>query len=970
MKNQIQKVFIVLAILASVHQTFAAVTSSITPSAISNTYNGIITLQITGLTAGDTVVVRKFLDANTNGVVDAGDLLWQEFQMTDGQASVFTDGATSVTNFNVASDTDGSANGTITAKLIPAQDFAQQVVGKYLFVVTSPAGHFSPMTNAFAVTNFPFAQSVSGNVVNNGTNVPNAVIFLFQPTPGGGQNPQYGTVANNSGAYKVAAPTGSYLLAAIKTNFVANLAVSPNIVLNSGTAVTTNVPLTNATETISGSVVDASSSAGLAGCLVPMETANNLLAVAFTDTNGNFGAGVTSNDWKVDNNSDGLLVKGYLPFQNSINVNTTTGSVSGVTESLTKETAVFYGTVEDPSGNPLTGANIQAYDNNNLYQSDGVAFTNGYYVASAVGGGGDQWQVQYDQRGPANYIYSEPAFDQNNGTNINAGQAIRANITGVLATNYITGTVYYNGSPVSGVGVYAYTTISNVNFNSYADTAANGSYSLNVANGTWTVGVNCSGGSDSLQNIIGSGFQCPNNVTISINNSNAVANFTVEPEANDDQIFGYVSDNSSDPIAGVNVYANNGEGVTYTNTTDSTGYYSMFVTDGNWNVTVDCGQLNALGYSCVDTQSVSICCGESYEEDFTAQEGGVSGYFSYSVAGGEVTITGYNGPGGTVTFPATINSLPVTAIGSYVIENGGVTNILIPNGIITIEDDAFDGSSITSVIIPNSVISIGSAAFANCYSLTSVTLGTNLASIGAAAFGSCGSLAAITIPASVTTIGDDPFVGCDSLPAINVAPGNPAYKSVGGVLFSGNMASLIQYPAGNPATSYTVPAGVATIGDYAFFNLSQLVSVTIDSGVTTIGSETFAYCPALVSLNFLGNAPATDPSAFNGTGSNGYIDATIYYLQGATGWTSPFQGLPAVMISEETGLPQLAMIPYGGNVVLTWPTNAAGFGLQSSTNLARPAAWINISLSPIVIGGQNVVIVPMSGRQQFYRLKH
>lgn len=969
MKNQFQKVFIVLAILASVHQTIAAVTFSITPSAISNTYNGVITLQITGLTAGDSVVVQKFLDANTNGVVDAGDLLWQQFQMTDGQASVFTDGATSVTNFNVASDTDGSANGTITAKLIPAQDFAQLVVGKYLFVLTSPAGHFSPMTNTFAVTNFPFAQSVSGNVVNNGTNVPNAVVLLFQPTPGAGENPQYGAVANNSGAYKIAAPTNTYQLFAFKTNFVGNLAIAPNIVLNTGGNITTNVTLTNATVSISGSIVDASTGAGLAGCIVPLESTNNLLTVTFTDTNGNFSAGVTKSQWKVQGGSETVIVKGYLASQNDINVNTTTGSVSGVKESLTKETAVFYGTVEDLSGNALTGTEIYAADNNGLYQSDGVVFTNGNFVASAVGGGGDPWQVQYDDRGPANYIYSRPAFDQNGGTNINAGQAIHVTITGILATNYITGTVYYNGSPVSGVGVYASTTTNNPNFNSYADTAADGSYSMNVANGTWSVGVNCSGGSDSLDNIIGTGFQCPNNITVIIDNSNAIANFTVEPEANDDQIFGYVSDNSSDPIAGVKVYASSG-GVTYTNTTDSTGYYSVFVTDGNWNVSVDCGELTTLGYSCVSTQQVSICCGESFEQDFTAQEGGVSGYFSYSVTDGQVTITGYNGPGGTVTIPPTINSLPVTAIGSYAIENGGVTSIIIPGSVVTIEDDAFDGSSITSIIIPNSVISIGNAAFANCYNLTSVTLGTNLATIGSAAFGSCGSLAAITIPASVSSIGDDPFVGCGSLPAINVAPGNPAYKSVGGVLFSGNMASLIQYPAGNAATTYTVPASVTSIGEYAFFSCDSLVSVTIGGNVTTIGPDAFAYCTKLVSLNFLGNAPSTDPNAFDGNNSSGYIYATIYYMSGATGWTSPFQGLPAVMISVQTGLPQLAMIPYGGNVVLTWPTNAAGFGLQSNTNLARPAAWINVSLSPIVIGGQNVVIVPMSGRQQFYRLKH
>jgi uncharacterized repeat protein (TIGR03803 family) len=66
--------------------------------------------------------------------------------------------------------------------------------------------------------------------------------------------------------------------------------------------------------------------------------------------------------------------------------------------------------------------------------------------------------------------------------------------------------------------------------------------------------------------------------------------------------------------------------------------------------------------------------------------------------------------------------------------------------------------------------------------------------------------------------------------------------------------------------------------------------------------------------------------------------------------------------------PQLAIILSGGNVILTWPTNAAGFTLQSTTNLVAPAVWSIVSPGPIVIGGQNAVVNPISGTQKFYRL--
>ncbi len=71
--------------------------------------------------------------------------------------------------------------------------------------------------------------------------------------------------------------------------------------------------------------------------------------------------------------------------------------------------------------------------------------------------------------------------------------------------------------------------------------------------------------------------------------------------------------------------------------------------------------------------------------------------------------------------------------------------------------------------------------------------------------------------------------------------------------------------------------------------------------------------------------------------------------------------------------PQLAITPSGTNVILSWPTNVAGFDytgytLQSTTNLVSPAFWSTNSPAPVVIAGQNTVTNPITGAQQFYRL--
>src|SRR6266576_2443791 len=73
--------------------------------------------------------------------------------------------------------------------------------------------------------------------------------------------------------------------------------------------------------------------------------------------------------------------------------------------------------------------------------------------------------------------------------------------------------------------------------------------------------------------------------------------------------------------------------------------------------------------------------------------------------------------------------------------------------------------------------------------------------------------------------------------------------------------------------------------------------------------------------------------------------------------------------------PQLTITPSGTNVILSWPTNVAGFDytgytLQSTTNLVSPAVWSTNSPAPVVIAGQNTVTNPITGAQQFYRLIH
>ena len=528
----------------------AAVTLTITPAAVSNTYNGLITLQVKGLTTGETVVVQKFLDLDGSGVIDASAWLVQQFQLTDGQPGMVIGG---IVNSNVPGDTDTIA-GQITAQLrFNNGDFRQTFGGKYLYKLSSPTGGFTPITNLFSVTSFPYAQKFTGNVVIEGTSttVPNAIVVLeTENGPAVG-----GVVANSSGGYTILAPPGDYVLAAFKSNYLfQNSKTLSALALGSGQTITTNLTVTSATASISGQVVDANnSSLGLPGILVSAQASSGLMAGGSTDTNGNFTLGVLSStsQWglKVDDTS--LILHGYLGVQNRTDA---TAGQTGVSVAVPKATALFYGSVKDNLGNPLTGIDVYANDsNNNLYETDGYTDTNGNYFAAVLGGLGsnDPWYVSVNSdTGLANYLFSQPAFDQNGGLNISSGQAVQANFSALLATNYITGTVKdSNNNPLAGVGVGANATINFTAYSQYADTDANGNYSLNVANGEWSLSLNCSGGSDSLDNILGSGtYQCPNNENVTIDNDNGTTNFTVQ------LCSGITITTTSLPAGQVNVY--------------------------------------------------------------------------------------------------------------------------------------------------------------------------------------------------------------------------------------------------------------------------------------------------------------------------------------------------------------------------------------------------------------------------------
>ena len=184
----------------------------------------------------------------------------------------------------------------------------------------------------------------------------------------------------------------------------------------------------------------------------------------------------------------------------------------------------------------------------------------------------------------------------------------------------------------------------------------------------------------------------------------------------------------------------------------------------------------------------------------------------------------------------------VTSIGRQVFsKRTDITSITIPEGVLSIGDYAFHNVGLTSITIPDSVTSIGYRAFEDSRRLTNITIGNGL-----------------------TSIGDGVFNNCISLVEINVGVDNFAYSSIDGVMFDKLQSEVIQYPQGNPATSYTIPNSVVSIGNMAFKGASQLVSITFSENLTSIGNYSFSGCVGLTEVVIPNSVKSVGTNAFSG----------------------------------------------------------------------------------------------------------
>ena len=191
---------------------------------------------------------------------------------------------------------------------------------------------------------------------------------------------------------------------------------------------------------------------------------------------------------------------------------------------------------------------------------------------------------------------------------------------------------------------------------------------------------------------------------------------------------------------------------------------------------------------------------------------------------------------------------------------------MIGDCVTNISSNAFyDCDGLSSLEIPSRVTLIGSYAFYDCSNLTSIAIPESMTSIDSYAFRYCNNLSLVFNSSNLNIIkgySDYGYVGCYANQIIEVdSIINDFYFYT-----SDNGINYLSYYSGQdsiPVLPENYGGRSYAIGDYAFYNRSNLLSITIPSGVSTIGSNAFSGCSNLSSITIPSSITAVGNYAFD-----------------------------------------------------------------------------------------------------------
>jgi alpha-tubulin suppressor-like RCC1 family protein len=135
------------------------------------------------------------------------------------------------------------------------------------------------------------------------------------------------------------------------------------------------------------------------------------------------------------------------------------------------------------------------------------------------------------------------------------------------------------------------------------------------------------------------------------------------------------------------------------------------------------------------------------------------------------------------------------------------------------------------------------------------------------------------------------------------------------------------------------------------------VPVAAQSGVT-----------AIATAGYFTLALKTDGTVVEWPDQSGVL-AVPPGLSPVTAIAAGYNHAVALLSPAPAALVSLSLRPSTGSLVLSWPTNAVGFTLQSAPDPTPGSSWSDVTNPPVVVDGRFTVTNTMSGPARFFRLR-
>ena len=289
-----------------------------------------------------------------------------------------------------------------------------------------------------------------------------------------------------------------------------------------------------------------------------------------------------------------------------------------------------------------------------------------------------------------------------------------------------------------------------------------------------------------------------------------------------------------------------------------------------------------------------------------------------------IEVCSYTGKRRYASVPVSIEGKLVTSVGEQCFaDNTRLRSVELPDTITEIGGWAFSGcSSLRRIEIPDAVTEIGIEAFANCSRLSEISIGidSNLTTIKSKAFAFCG-ISSFFIPSGVNSIGDYLFYGSTGLKSLSVADGNTSFRIKNGALYTYAGDTLVYYPSAN-LTEYVIDADTVIIGKGAFA-YSRSGSILMQEGIESIEEKAFEMSRITIaeipgSVNEMGIYVFSNCSRLSSVSFSG--DCELAVIPKGTFYKT--SGLKTITIPASITVIDKYAFQYSGIVSIDFPTNS------------------------------------------------